>query len=75
MQSVKAAAQPDELIDFSHLKARRGLSQLELEDEVASDLQQATGLADSESADASRLSRVLQLSGMCIPFLRGICLS
>lgn len=75
MQSVKAAAQPDELIDFSHLKARRGLSQLELEDEVASDLQRATGLADSESADASRLSRVLQLSGMCIPFLRGICLS
>ena len=66
MQSVKAAAQPDELIDFSHLKARRGLTQLELEDEVASDLQRATGLADADSADASRLSRVLQLSGNLI---------
>ena len=63
VQSVKQAAQPDELIDFSHLKARKGLTQLELEDEVASDLQRATGLADADSADASRLSRVLQLSG------------
>ena len=33
--------QPDELIDFHHLKSRRGLTQLELEDEVATDLQKA----------------------------------
>lgn len=35
--------QPDELIDFHHLKLRKGMSQLELEDEVHSDLARATG--------------------------------
>ena len=67
MQSTSKAAQPDELIDFAHLKARSGLSQLELEDEVATDLQRATGLANADGADASRLSRVLQLSGAICP--------
>ena len=27
-------AQPDELVDFHHLRARRGMSQLEIEDQV-----------------------------------------
>lgn len=34
MQAQKAVAQPDELVDFHHLRARRGLSQLEIEDQV-----------------------------------------
>ena len=29
-----SATQPDDLIDFHHLKARKGLSQIEIEDEV-----------------------------------------
>lgn len=36
--------QPDELIDFVHLKNKRGLSALEIDDEIASDLQRATGM-------------------------------
>lgn len=63
-QDVKDTAQPDELIDFHHLKARRGMSQLELEDEVQTDLQRATGLADTSNADSTRLNRILQLTGM-----------
>ena len=63
MQEAKAAAQPDELIDFHHLKARRGMSQLEIEDEVQTDLQRATGLADTDLGQASHLHRVLQLTG------------
>ena len=58
---------PDELIDFHHLKARRGMSQLEIEDEVATDLQRATGTADAASTDSNRLSRVLQLTGAPLP--------
>lgn len=36
--------QPDELIDFVHLKNKRGLSALEIDDEIHSDLQRATGM-------------------------------
>ena len=63
LQGEKTASQPDELIDFAHLKARQGLSQLELEDMVATDLQRATGLANADAADGAGLNRVLQLSG------------
>lgn len=63
VQDSQAQAQPDELIDFHHLKARRGMSQLEIEDQVQTDLQRATGLAETGSETASRLSRVLQLTG------------
>ena len=55
--------QPDELIDFHHLKSRRGLTQLELEDEVATDLQKATGLVDGATSNAGSLNRILQLTG------------
>lgn len=63
LQDSQAQAQPDELIDFHHLKARRGMSQLEIEDQVQTDLQRATGLAETGSENASRLNRVLQLTG------------
>ena len=62
-QDSKSVTQPDELIDFIHLKSRRGLTQLELEDEVATDLQKATGLVDTSAADSANLNRVLQLTG------------
>lgn len=38
LQASKAVAQPDELVDFHHLRARRGMSQLEIEDQVCSHL-------------------------------------
>ena len=63
MQDSQSQAQPDELIDFHHLKARRGMSQLEIEDQVQTDLQRATGLAETGSENAARLNRVLQLTG------------
>lgn len=44
LQDIKDTAQPDELTDFHHLKARQGMSQLELEDEVQTDLQHNQGL-------------------------------
>ena len=44
-------------------QSRVGRSQLELEDEVATDLQRATGMADENASSAGRLSRVLQLTG------------
>lgn len=62
-ESAKTVSQPDDLIDFQHLKSRKGMSQLELEDEVTSDLARATGLAEAAEADAKRLNRVLQLTG------------
>lgn len=68
MQAASLQAQPDELIDFSHLKSNRGLSQLELEDEVATDLKRATGLAATSAKGTHHLNRVLQLTGQ-IPFL------
>ena len=40
------------------------MSQLEIEDQVQTDLQRATGLAETGSESASRLNRVLQLTGM-----------
>ena len=49
--------QPDELIDFIHLKSRRGLTQLELEDEVATDLQKATGIVDTAAANSANLKQ------------------
>lgn len=64
---AKAFLQPDDLIDFTHLKAKRGLTQLEIEDEAADDLSRATGLAESAEADAKRLNRVLQLTGFSDP--------
>lgn len=69
-QDSKSVTQPDELIDFIHLKSRRGLTQLELEDEVATDLQKATGLVDTAAANSANLNRVLQLTGHFQVFCR-----
>ena len=33
-ESAARAAQPDDLIDFVQLKAKKGMSQIEIEDEV-----------------------------------------
>ncbi len=60
---VAVSVAPDEHIDFSHLKRHNKMSQLEFEDEVASDLLRATGLVQTNTADSPSLSRMLQLSG------------
>ena len=66
-QKAKSVAQPDELIDFHHLKMRKGLSKVEIEDSVASDLARATGLADAASAASNRLNKIVQLTGFSDP--------
>ncbi|XP_048333283.2 coatomer subunit beta-1 [Ziziphus jujuba] len=60
-------AQPDDLIDFYHLKSRKGMSQLELEDEVQDDLKRATGEFTKDADDANKLNRILQLTGLSDP--------
>ncbi|XAR67766.1 hypothetical protein NMG60_11002659 [Bertholletia excelsa] len=60
-------AQPDDLIDFYHLKSRKGMSQLELEDEVQDDLKRATGEFMKDNDDANKLNRILQLTGFSDP--------
>ncbi|KAI7743182.1 hypothetical protein M8C21_004532 [Ambrosia artemisiifolia] len=60
-------AQPDDLIDFYHLKSRKGMSQLELEDEVQDDLKRATGEFINEGDSANKLNRILQLTGFSDP--------
>ncbi|XP_004296972.1 PREDICTED: coatomer subunit beta-1 [Fragaria vesca subsp. vesca] len=60
-------AQPDDLIDFYHLKSRKGMSQLELEDEVQDDLKRATGEFIKEGDAANKLNRILQLTGFSDP--------
>ncbi|KAM7254304.1 hypothetical protein ACFE04_031986 [Oxalis oulophora] len=60
-------AQPDDLIDFYHLKSRKGMSQLELEDEVQDDLKRATGGFTKDGDDANKLNRILQLTGFSDP--------
>ena len=56
-------SQADDLIDFHHLKSRKGMSQLEIEDAVATDLARATGFMDSVKSDGKTLDRVMQLTG------------
>jgi coatomer subunit beta len=61
-------AQADDLIDFYHLKSRKGLSQVELEDAVATDLKRATGFNEGGAGkDERKLNRVLQLTGFSDP--------
>ncbi|KAL4452385.1 hypothetical protein ABPG75_008047 [Micractinium tetrahymenae] len=66
-EKAKSVAQPDELIDFHHLKMRKGLSKVELEDAVASDLARATGMADAAAAASNRLNKIVQLTGFSDP--------
>ncbi|XP_074569847.1 coatomer subunit beta-1-like [Curcuma longa] len=60
-------AQPDDLIDFYHLKSRKGMSQLDLEDEVQDDLKRATGEFMKDGDDANKLNRIRQLTGFSDP--------
>ncbi|KAG0463163.1 hypothetical protein HPP92_021639 [Vanilla planifolia] len=60
-------AQPDDLIDFYHLKSRKGMSQLELEGRVQDDLKRATGEFTKDADDANKLNRILQLTGFSDP--------
>ncbi|KAI5071235.1 hypothetical protein GOP47_0013486 [Adiantum capillus-veneris] len=60
-------AQPDDLIDFYHLKSRKGMSQLELEDEVQDDLKRATGEFTKDGDNIRKLNRILQLTGFSDP--------
>jgi coatomer subunit beta len=60
-------AQPDDLIDFYHLKSRKGMSQLELEDAVQDDLKAATGQFTKDADDTNKLNRILQLTGFSDP--------
>ncbi|KAL6586805.1 hypothetical protein OROMI_001793 [Orobanche minor] len=62
-----AHSQPDDLIDFYHLKSRKGMSQLELEDEVQDDLKRATGEFVKDGDDANKLNRIIQLTGFSDP--------
>jgi len=62
-----AVAQADDLIDFYHLKNRKGMTQLELEDEVATDMQRATGSLTSTLDSERKLNRMLQLTGFSDP--------
>ncbi|GBG62046.1 hypothetical protein CBR_g28522 [Chara braunii] len=62
-----AMAQPDDLINFYHLKSKKGLSQVELEDEVQTDLKRATGEFTKDGDNSRKLNRVLQLTGFSDP--------
>ncbi|XP_073305226.1 coatomer subunit beta-1-like [Primulina huaijiensis] len=72
IEEIKAKAQisssqPDDLIDFYYLKSRKGMSLLELEDEVQDDLKRATGEFVKDGNDANKLNRILQLTGFSDP--------
>ncbi|XVF89276.1 hypothetical protein PTKIN_Ptkin19aG0117000 [Pterospermum kingtungense] len=56
-------AQPDDLLDFYHLKSR----ELELEDEVQEDFKHATGEFVKDADEAYKLNRILQLAGFSDP--------
>lgn len=66
-KAMVSYAQPDDLIDFYHLKSRKGMSQLELEDEVQTDLKRATGEISKDGETDRNLNRVLQLTGFSDP--------
>ena len=59
--------QADDLIDFVQLKSRKGLSLIEIEDEVTTDLNRAMGMTSAAQADGKKLNRVLQLTGFSDP--------
>lgn len=60
-------SQADDLIDFYHLKSRKGMSQVEIEDAVATDLKRATGFGAGKDEKKSTLERVIQLTGFSDP--------
>ncbi|KAL6516152.1 hypothetical protein OROGR_019457 [Orobanche gracilis] len=62
-----AHSQPDDLIDFYHLKSRKGMSQLELEDEVQDDLKRAPRKFVKDRDDANKLNCIIQHTGFSDP--------
>jgi coatomer subunit beta len=66
-EAARSEAQPDELIDFRHLKSRRGLSRVEVEDAGAADLAAATGLVERGAGGGAKLAKVVQLTGFADP--------
>jgi len=60
------AVQPDDLIDFYHLKNTKGMSQIEIEDSIATDLQRAMGASTADNT-TEKLNRVVQLTGFSDP--------
>lgn len=70
-EAAAKVAQPDELIDFRHLKSKRGMSRVEIEDSIEADLAAATGRTDRGGAGgasgATALSKVVQLTGFSDP--------
>ncbi|CAJ2653100.1 unnamed protein product [Trifolium pratense] len=51
-------------LKFYHFKKRKGMSQLELEDEVQDDLKRATGEFTKDADDSNKLNRILQVTGL-----------
>lgn len=65
-KNAAPAVQPDDLIDFYHLKNTKGMSQIEIEDSIATDLQRAMGASTAEDR-TEKLNRVVQLTGFSDP--------
>ena len=59
-------SQIDDMIDFPHLRAKKGMSQVELEAQVENDLANATG-AGADLSDEKSLNRIIQLTGFSDP--------
>lgn len=59
-----STAQPDDIIDLHHLKTAQGMSQVELEEEVATDMERAAG---SQAKDDKSVQRTVQLTGFSDP--------
>ncbi|KAI9346734.1 adaptin N terminal region-domain-containing protein [Zopfochytrium polystomum] len=64
-QTAKVSAQADDLIIFRHLKSKRAIG--DAADEYELDLTRATGRGDKQDDLASKLSRVVQLTGFSDP--------
>ena len=67
VESQNSHAYPDDSIDFDHLKSRRGMCQLELEDEVRDYLKAATGEFMKDAGCANKLNPPVQLTGFSDP--------
>jgi len=65
-ESQVVSAQVDEQIDFPHLRAKKGMSQVELEAQAENDLANATGMG-GDGQDERALNRIIQLTGFSDP--------
>ncbi|QDZ25483.1 subunit beta of coatomer [Chloropicon primus] len=65
-KNAAPVVQPDDLIDFYHLKNTQGMSQIEMEDAVATDLSRAMGV-NTGSEENGGEEKVVQLTGFSDP--------